>query len=368
MDGGVWQRRAAMIICLIGGGLLLYYGIRFCLGLFLPFFLAWGISVLIRPPARKLSHWTGIPYRICSVFLLILLVAFLFFLLFAALHRGLYELRRLPAKLLEDGSNIEALLDRAVVILERIGGQLGLWRFWGDGVSVEDVRVWLYARLSGIADDALSSLTARIPRWIGWILSALPGGILVGIVTAISGVYFCMDGERITASLLAILPSRWRSKLPLWRQGIRRFSWQYLRAYLILTLLTFLALFLGFSILRMDYAFLLAIAVALIDLLPILGVGTVLLPWAAVLLIGRHFYLGFGLLILYFTVLLLRQILEPRLIGKSLGLHPLLTLFASYAGWRLLGFTGMILAPILAMIGKNFLAGGISAKDEGAKK
>ncbi len=365
MDGSVWQRRAAILICLIGGGLLFYYGIRFCFGLLLPFLLAWGISLLIHPLARKLSHRTGIPRRACAVLLLILFVALLFSLLFAAVNRGLNELRRLPAKLMEEGADLEVLLDRAVTVIERIGGQFGVWHFLGEGVSAEDVRVWLYARLSGLADEALSTLAAEIPHFVGRVLTALPGAILVGVVTAISGVYFCLDGEHITAALLSLLPSHWRARLPMWRRGVRRISWQYLRAYLLLTLLTFSALFLGFSILRIDYAFLLAIAVALIDLLPILGVGTVLLPWAAVLLIGRYFYLGFGLLILYFTVLVLRQILEPRLLGKSLGLHPLLTLFASYAGWRLLGFLGMILAPILAMLCKNFLLGKASADDTG---
>lgn len=129
-----------------------------------------------------------------------------------------------------------------------------------------------------------------------------------------------------------------------------RFFKRYLRAYLILLAITFLCLFVGFSILGVDYAFLLALLTAVVDMLPVLGVGTVLIPWAAVMLLQERFYLGFGLLILYGVMLILRQIMEPRLVGKSLGLHPVLTLFAGYAGWRLFGVIGMILGPPVAML------------------
>ena len=155
--------------------------------------------------------------------------------------------------------------------------------------------------------------------------------------------------------MLSVLPPALRARVPAWRQGLRRISWSYLKAYLLLLLLTFSALFLGFSILRVEYAFLLALLTALVDLLPVLGVGTVLVPWALILLLQRQFYTGFGLLILFFVLLLLRQIAEPRLIGKSLGIHPLLALFAGYAGWWLLGFWGLLLGPFVAVLGKTLL-------------
>ena len=119
--------------------------------------------------------------------------------------------------------------------------------------------------------------------------------------------------------------------------------------------MTFALLFPGFCILRVRYAFLLAVVIAFVDMLPVLGVGTVLIPWSTVVLLQKNYYLGFGLLILYAAVLILRQILEPRLVGHSLGISPILTLFSTYAGWKLLGFWGMILGPVLAMLGKNLV-------------
>ena len=119
--------------------------------------------------------------------------------------------------------------------------------------------------------------------------------------------------------------------------------------------LTFGELLIGFLILGVDYAFLLALIIAVLDMLPVLGVGTVLIPWALVALLQKNFYLGFGLVILYLVMLVLRQIAEPKLLGKSLGLHPLLTLFASYAGFRLFGFLGMLAGPVVATLIKNAL-------------
>ena len=98
-----------------------------------------------------------------------------------------------------------------------------------------------------------------------------------------------------------------------------------------------------------------AFVIAFADLLPVLGVGTVLVPWGLVAILQKNYYLGFGLLILYLVISLIRQFTEPRLIGKSLGLHPLLALFASYAGFLLFGFWGMLLAPLAAIVVKSLV-------------
>ena len=119
--------------------------------------------------------------------------------------------------------------------------------------------------------------------------------------------------------------------------------------------LTFAMLLIGFWVLRVEYAFLLAFLIALADLLPVIGVGTILIPWSIVMLLQRQFYLGFGLLILFFAISLVRQVAEPKVLGKSLGLHPLLTLFATYVGFVLFGIVGMILAPIVALFAKRLL-------------
>ena len=352
-----WQRLASILFCLIGGGLIFYFGLRALFPLLLPFLIAWAVSLLIRPMATRLSRRTHLPQKACSVLLLVLLVGGVCFLIFVTVNRLLAELGHLLDRLLMDGGATEQMLDRTVAFLQSVCERFGIGRIWGEDPMGEGTRARLYEWISSLADRLFTSLASEIPHLVRALLAALPSVLLVSVVTAISGVYFCIDGERIMGSLTAYLPMGIRRRISGWKAGLRRMSWRYLRAYLFLTLLTFSELFLGFSILGIDYSFLLALLVALVDLLPVLGVGTVLLPWAAVLCLQRDFYHGVGLLILYAACLLLRQILEPRLVGRSLGLHPLLTLFASYAGWRLFGVGGMILAPIVAMLCKNLLQG-----------
>ena len=121
---------------------------------------------------------------------------------------------------------------------------------------------------------------------------------------------------------------------------------KYLRAYVLLLFLTFCQLFVGFLILDVKYPLLIALLVALVDILPILGVGSVLIPWGIIeLVITKNIYTGLGLFIIYIVVTVIRQITEPKVVAGSLGLHPLLTLVSMYAGLRLFGIFGMIIGP-----------------------
>ena len=117
---------------------------------------------------------------------------------------------------------------------------------------------------------------------------------------------------------------------------------RYLRAYFFIFLLTFGELLLGFLLLRLNYAFWLAWVTALLDLLPVLGVGLVLLPFGIFELCTGQVLRGVGLLLLYAVITVVRQVVEPRWVGKSLGVHPLLLLFGIYAGLRIFGVAGLL--------------------------
>jgi sporulation integral membrane protein YtvI len=120
----------------------------------------------------------------------------------------------------------------------------------------------------------------------------------------------------------------------------------YLRSYSLILLITFAEIFFGLSILGVEYSLLVAAITAIVDILPVLGVGVILLPWALFALITKDIFLGVGLLILYVVTVVVRQFIEPRIVGENLGLHPLLTLAAFYLGYRLFGFAGILIAPL----------------------
>ncbi len=130
-------------------------------------------------------------------------------------------------------------------------------------------------------------------------------------------------------------------------------GFKYVKAYAILMAVTFAELALGLSILRVDKAILVAALIAVIDLLPVLGTGGVMVPWIIVELIKGNIPFAIGLAVLYLIIIIVRNILEPKLIGKQIGLHPLVMLICMYVGLKLFGFIGLFALPVAVVIAKQ---------------
>ena len=319
----------------------------------MPFLVALGLSVVIRPLAVRFSRRTHIPQKLCAVVLLLVTIGGTLLLFGILCERLVLELGHLLERLLGEGGSVADSVQSSVDFFGTLTSKIGFLRRIEAGTRFSALRDGFNEMMTDLLSGALSSLSGEIPRLAGRVIAALPTVLLVTLITVIAGFYFCIDGERILSAVASLLPARQRARLPILRERVQRISWKYLRAYLLLWCLTVVELLVGFAILGVDYALLLALVIAFVDLLPILGVGTVMIPWAVVVLIQGNYGLGLGLVILYGVVMLLRQIVEPHLLGQSLGLHPLLTLFATYAGWQLLGVWGMLLAPFVALLVKS---------------
>lgn len=355
MERSGWERRAAILVTVCLGAALLYLAVRYLLPLCLPFLLAWLISLVVRPLSERLSRRVGGSPGLWVGILLPLLIGGVMLAIGVSVRRLILELQNLLERLLSQQGGLSALVGSEIDYFDLLRERLGFLRRLENGAGGERLREGFNRMTENALNGLLTSLTAGIPRFVSAVISAFPSVLFVTVITVIAGFYFCVDGARIGNGLASLLPPTLRSRLPQWRARAQKISWRYLRAYLLLLLLTFLELFLGLSVLGVDYAFLLAALIALVDLLPILGVGTVLIPWSVVMLLRHRFFLGFGLLVLYLIVTVMRQVVEPRLVGKSLGLHPLLTVFSTYVGWELFGFFGMLLGPFLALLGKAIL-------------
>ena len=352
MERIAWERWAAMLFCLGVGALGVGLIWRYLLPILFPFLFAWGISLGIRPLSRWIARHLPLPQKLCAAILFLLFLGGLVVLVTLSVQRVLHELTELLARLVENDGHLPGISagsgDLFAFVMKYLGGDAA------DAGSYAVFRERLAGVWEHLSEQLLELLSREVPALAGRILSALPSAFLIIVVTVIAGFYFCMEENGQLRRIR--LPAFLRERIPRWKQRLKQISWRYLRVYLLLLLLTFGELLFGFLILRVEYAFLLAMLVAVVDLLPILGVGTVLIPWALVALLQKNYYLGFGLLILYAAVMIFRQLLEPRLMGKSLGLSPMLALFAGYAGWRLLGFWGMALGPVVAMLIKGAVA------------
>ena len=183
----------------------------------------------------------------------------------------------------------------------------------------------------------------------GSILSQVPDSALVVGTILISAYMISVRLPRLRAWLGSRIPSERIRKILEAAGRLRRTTAGWLKAQLKLMGITWIILSLGLLVLRISRPFLWSSVIALVDAFPILGTGTVLLPWSVVCLVSGESVRALGILSVYVVISLSRSVLEPKLLGRHLGLDPLATLIALYAGYKLWGFGGMILAPVLAV-------------------
>jgi sporulation integral membrane protein YtvI len=176
---------------------------------------------------------------------------------------------------------------------------------------------------------------------------SLPTVIFSFIATIVSTFFFVIDNERIRDFLIKAIKPKLYEQVCRTYQHLFSSLFKWLKAQLILCSVCFAELLIGFLILGLEYAFLLALLIAMVDFLPVLGAGTVLIPWSIASLLLGNFKLAIGLAVIYVVILLVRNTLEPNVVGIQIGMHPLVTLFGIYIGFRIYGFFGMFMLPLL---------------------
>jgi len=328
---------AAWVIVCAGGLLVLFLAGRYVLPALLPFLLAWGGAFLIRPAACFLHRRLHLPRKAAAVTLCVLFWAALFAGLYFLCRRLVLECREALQWLSEDPPELEEFFSRAE------GWLAGLKKLFPGGSTQTGAGA---EGLMGIA----GSLLGKWPEWAGKFVSALPQVLLFSMVTVVASVFFSLDLGHINSAVLGWLPPVWQERLRGWRRGVFRGTWRYIRAYLVLMVITFGVLLCGFCLIRVRYALLLSAICAFVDFLPILGVGTVLIPWGLFCLVTGQAGRGIALLVLYVVATVVREFCEPHVVGRQFGMPPLLTLVYLYAGVKIFGFAGLIIGPVIGVV------------------
>lgn len=184
-------------------------------------------------------------------------------------------------------------------------------------------------------------------------LRKAPDIALFALTALLSGFFLAAELPDLRKLWEKKVPLAWREKWEQVPQKLKGTLLSWLKAQGKLMAITFLVLTAGFLILGLDYPILFGSAIALIDGLPVLGSGLILIPWSLLQFLAGNTFCGVGLLCVYGTAALIRTALEPKLLGRQMGLDPLLTLLALYAGYRFFGILGMILFPMGAMFCKQ---------------
>ena len=326
-------------------GLVLFF--RYLLPLMLPFILGAILALTSEPLVDFLCRRLRLRRPLATGIGISAAFSFLAFLMLVLGAFAVRQLQNLAGFLPQLETGLRAGMDTADQTLrslaQKVPGELG-------AVLTRNAE----GMISG-GDGLISKATAYLLKLASGILSHVPGSAIAIGTGIISSV---MISAKLPAIRHRAVKALEGEKLAPVISGARRLKSAlvgWLKAQAKLSAVTFALMLLGFFLLRIPRAPLWALTVALVDAFPILGTGAILVPWSLLSFLQGDTLPAFGLLGLYAVAALVRSVLEPRFLGKHLGLDPLVTLMALYAGYRLWGIPGMILAPMLAVAATQLL-------------
>ena len=327
-------------------GIFAAYKLSFYLA---PFIIALLISFLLEPAVIFIVKKIRLPrkFAVPAVLLLFIVVvgAILAFIITRLIKEIVSVSKILPGFFSSLYESINILLGKVIRIYEWLPPEIT--------ANIETI----ISNFTNSMLNAVNTLANSIVKGAFATAVSIPEALIFILITILSTYFLLIDKDKIYGFFAEHLPAEWMLKAINLKNDMFSAMFGYLKAQLIIISITFAELLVGFAIMRLKYALLLAFIISLVDALPVLGTGTVLIPWSIYELFSGNMRMGVSLLVLYSVVLIVRYMLEPKIVGRNIGLHPLLTLIAMYAGLKLLGVAGLILGPIAILLIKNILAG-----------
>ena len=333
-----------MLLFIMGIGIVLFLLLKTALFL-APFIIAFVISILIEPVVRFLIKKFKAPRKLASAVAILFIISTVGSLLTFIIVRLSREI-----------ADISQYLPKYFTIIYQEINAIGVRLSNMFLIMPPEVTKNIQVLLTGLT-EGLGNFLKNFAAGIVNTAISLPEAFIFIIVTILATYFFSSDKQKIYIYFKSHLPDSWMKRGSSIKLDLFSALFGYLRAQLILMSITFTELLIGFAIIGVPYTLLLALLVSLIDALPILGTGSILIPWAIYKLITNDMRMGISLIVLYLVVLVVRQLIEPKILSKQIGLHPLVTLITMYTGLQLFGFLGLILGPITVLILKNILTG-----------
>lgn len=344
---------------------LVYFFVKYLFGITAPFLLSFFFAVCLQRPLRKLDKKTNNKmHTFWSMFLVILVLAVIIgpvVLILSLIGKEIVEFVSFLGEQLNDLPNFLATLQNEII---------SLLKFLPDGIytSVSDSINVFFSNLINDFDLSklnidVKSITSSLSSGITGVYSVvknIPSALLSLVIGIIAWIFFTKDYNYIVGFIKCQLPESKKNLLSETKQIFSKTILKMLRAYGLIMFITFCELFLGLTILNLigvmdnGYVFMIAIAIAVFDILPVAGSGGILIPWAVVSVILGSYPQAIGLIIIYVVITVIRQYIEPKIVGTSLGVHPIVTLAGLYFGLKLFGFMGMFIVPLAVMTLKAF--------------
>lgn len=318
-----------------------YVFVKFVVPYFTPFIIAIVLALIIEPFVNMLEKWK-VPRGVAVAIVLGILVVILTFLITTGIVRLTRELEDLAANINKYGQTLTELLNEGIA-------------------SFEEITVQLPDVVTEALNERIKLTSQTIGRYVTDVLNMLrflPNVLVVLVVSVIATYFMSKDRGLIFSSVLQIVPEEWQKKLRNMKSEIAQATVGFIRAQLVLMFISTVIAYVGLTILGVRYAILIALIVGIIDFIPSIGPGLVFFPWAlySIFILNRT-GMAVVLLIMYSTIVVVRQVLQPKLVGEGTGIDPLLALITIYLGIKLFGVTGMFIGPIVAIVLKAIVSG-----------
>jgi len=321
---------------------LVYVAYRF-IGIVFPFVLAFALVAALQPAIRWMNKKLGVNRKLLSVILITIIYVGAGAILFWLVMQLIFTLR-------------DALIIFPDYFHEYIEPLIS-----NTGNSMDEWFTTIFPQWKEVFSGVQENLTSGLKNMVGTIsqkgvsmlsslLSGLPGFFLGLLLTIISSFFISTQYDKTVRFLANQIPEKMMASLSGVKSIVRNTIWQYMKALIILTAITFAEVIIGLFILGIPHPVGLAVTIAFFDFLPVFGPGAIMIPWVFIELLQGHLSLAIGIAVLYIIITILRRIIEPKVVGTQLGLNPILSLLSIYVGYRLLGFLGMIVFPIIVQI------------------
>lgn len=321
-----------------------YYALRYLPGLFMPFIVALLIVLVTNPLVNLLERKLNIPRKIGGPIITILaigLIVLLFYFLVTVVLSEASDLVKDISDLLKSmPERWEKVITSYESFLDRIGLPTALRNAFD------------FNRLVTNMTSSLSK-TLDVQNIVSGIVSNASSFLFGFFIMVVATVLLSADYVRIRAFVMRQLSPKHQKTMLNVKAFMKTTVWGYTKTYAIIFAFYFVAMLVLFLVLNVEHAALLSFLIALVDLLPVLGLGIVFIPWAIVCFIGGDVWFGIALIAAYVVLTFVRNLIEPKLIGKQVGIHPFVALLALYLGLKLFGVIGVFILPLAVILLKS---------------
>ena len=313
---------------------------------YMPFLIAFVISLMIEPAIKYLMNKTKMTRRMSAIIIFVIV----FSIIIGFVTWGIISLISESTNLLQ---TLNIYIDKAYTQIQDTIGKMNI------------TKVSISSNVMNLLQDASKNILLKISSWLTDFLTKIVNGItsiptiaIYAVITILSVYFICTDRIYILDFLEHHMPPRWVQKIGVHVKEITKRLGGYLKAEATLILVSFVISLIGLYIFKflgmnVKYPLLIALAIGFVDALPILGSGTVMVPWAIISALNGDLKLGIAIIVLWIIMSLVRQFIEPRVVSGRIGIHPIFTLIAMYTGFKVIGVMGMLIGPIVLIILKS---------------